>query len=70
MTDYLTTFARKYAANYKGLPKLCWQGIILICINTLTIGICFSCRSTLLLLGTLLHPWLDYYFLVTVWVLF
>ncbi|MCW8470497.1 MFS transporter [Fluoribacter gormanii] len=41
MTDYLTTFARKYAANYKGLPKLCWQGIMLICINTLTIGICF-----------------------------
>lgn len=41
MTAYLTTLASKYAANYKGLPKLCWQGIILICINTLTIGICF-----------------------------
>ncbi|PWY54652.1 MFS transporter [Legionella qingyii] len=41
MTDYLTTLARKYAANYKGLSKHCWQGIMLICINTLTIGICF-----------------------------
>lgn len=41
MTDYLIGFARKYAANYKGLPMLCWQGNILICINTLTIGICF-----------------------------
>ncbi|WP_298623789.1 MFS transporter [uncultured Legionella sp.] len=41
MTDYLITFARKYAANYNGLPRLCWQGIILIGLNTLTIGICF-----------------------------
>lgn len=41
MTDYLSTFARKYVASYKGLPKFCWQGIILIAINTLTIGICF-----------------------------
>ncbi|MFT4058515.1 MAG: MFS transporter [Legionella sp.] len=41
MTDYLITFARKYAANYKGLPRFCWQGIMLICINTFTIGICF-----------------------------
>lgn len=41
MTDYLIRFARQYAANYKGLPKLCWQGILLIGINTLTIGICF-----------------------------
>jgi predicted MFS family arabinose efflux permease len=41
MTDYLITFARKYAANYQGLPTLCWQGIILMCINALTIGICF-----------------------------
>jgi len=41
MTDYLIGLARKYAENYKGLPMLCWQGNILICINTLTIGICF-----------------------------
>lgn len=41
MTDYLITFAKKYATNYKGLPLLCWQGIILMILNTLTIGICF-----------------------------
>ncbi|MGQ3889293.1 MFS transporter [Legionella sp. CNM-1927-20] len=41
MTDYLIIFARKYTANYKGLPKLCWQGIMLLFINMFTIGICF-----------------------------
>jgi predicted MFS family arabinose efflux permease len=41
MTDYLIAFARKYTANYKGLSKFCWQGIMLICINSFTIGICF-----------------------------
>lgn len=41
MTDYLLSFARKYVTTYQGLPILCWQGNILICINALTIGICF-----------------------------
>ncbi len=41
MTNYLIAFAKKYVANYKGLPLFCWQGIILMGINTLTIGICF-----------------------------
>lgn len=41
MTDYLITFARQYAASYRGLPKQCWQGITLIGISTLTMGICF-----------------------------
>ena len=29
-------FTKKYTASYKGLPALCWQGIILMGINTLT----------------------------------
>lgn len=41
MANYLTVFARQYFANYKGLPKHCWQGITLVFINTITIGICF-----------------------------
>lgn len=60
MTDYLIDFAKKYAANYRGLPILCWQGIILMGINTLTIGICFSYHYILLIVGTLPHLSLGY----------
>lgn len=41
MADYLLTYARKYAKNYEGLPRACWNGIILIGVNAFTIGICF-----------------------------
>lgn len=41
MTNYLTIFANKYVVHYKGLPRACWQGIALACLNTLTIGFCF-----------------------------
>lgn len=41
MTNYLLPFAKKYSANYEGLSKTCWQGIVLMGINTFTIGICF-----------------------------
>ena len=41
MYNYFITFIKGYSENYLGLPKFCWQGISLICINASTIGICF-----------------------------
>ncbi|AWN73113.1 MFS transporter [Legionella anisa] len=41
MYNYFITFIKEYSENYSGLPKFCWQGISLICINASTIGICF-----------------------------
>jgi len=41
MTTYLSTFMRGYIGNYAGLPTICWQGILLVFMESVAIGICF-----------------------------
>ncbi|MFZ2314557.1 MAG: MFS transporter [Gammaproteobacteria bacterium] len=38
---YLQLAAKRYLANYSGLPTACWQGIILGFFNAISIGVCF-----------------------------
>lgn len=41
MTEYLSYAMKGYIENYLGLPKACWQAIILTFIESLAIGISF-----------------------------
>lgn len=41
MTEYISYAIKGYAENYTGLPKACWQAIILTFIESIAIGVCF-----------------------------
>src|SRR3990167_4813294 len=41
MIAYLSIAVKNYAAHYAGLPKACWEGIILTLINAISVGIYF-----------------------------